>query len=80
VSWRASSYGRTSSSESGFLMHIEKARIVAILRSRGMHERADWVDRALPALIDTDKNAGLLQTLDIDPAAMTTMDVVVPTA
>jgi hypothetical protein len=61
-------------------MHIEKARIVAILRSRGMHERADWVDRALPALIDTDKNAGLLQTLDIDPAAMTTMDVAVPTA
>jgi hypothetical protein len=61
-------------------MHVEKSRIVATLRSRGLHERADWVDRALPALIDTDKNAGLLQTLDIDPAAMTSLDVAVPIA
>jgi hypothetical protein len=73
-------FGSTLSSESGFLMHIEKSRIVATLRSRGMHERADWVDRALPALIDTDTNASLLETLDIDPAAMTSLDVAVPTA
>jgi hypothetical protein len=59
-------------------MHIEKSRIVATLRSRGLHERADWVDRTLPALIGADKNAGLLHTLDIDPAAMTSVEIAVP--
>jgi hypothetical protein len=56
-------------------MRIEKSRIVATLRSRGLPERADWVDRTLPALIDTDQNAALLRTLDIDPAAVTAVDV-----
>jgi hypothetical protein len=76
-----SGFGRTPSSESGFLMYIEKSWIVATLRSRGLHERADWVDRALPAHIDTEGNSGLLQTLDIDPAAaVTAADVAVPIA
>jgi len=56
-------------------MHIEKSRIVAALRSRGLHDRADWVNGALPPLVDTDKNSGLLQTLDIDPAALAPVDV-----
>jgi hypothetical protein len=51
-------------------VHIDKAEIVAVLRSRGMSDRADWVDRALPALVDTYKNAALLRMLDIDPAAI----------
>ena len=46
--------------------YVEKAEIVATLRSRALHGRADWVDRELPALIDTYKNAALLRTLDID--------------
>ncbi|GLL05894.1 hypothetical protein [Dactylosporangium matsuzakiense] len=51
-------------------MYIEKAQIVANLRSRGLDARADWVDTALPALVDTYRNAALLQTLGINPAGM----------
>ena len=50
--------------------YVDKAEIVAALRSRGLHARADWVDRELPELVDTYRNAALLRTLDIDPAAM----------
>jgi hypothetical protein len=56
-------------------MHIEKAEIIATLRSRGLHARADWVDRQLPRLVDTYKNDSLLRTLDIDPAAMSPVEV-----
>jgi hypothetical protein len=56
-------------------MHIEKAEIIATLRSRGLHARADWVDRQLPPLVDTYKNDSLLRTLDIDPAAMSPVEV-----
>lgn len=51
-------------------MHIDKAEIVAVLRSRGMNARADWVDRVLPGVVDADRNGSLLKMLDIDPATM----------
>ena len=38
-------------------MQIDKTEIVATLRSRGLDARADWVDRALPDLVDTDSSA-----------------------
>lgn len=47
-------------------MHIDKAAIVATLRARGLPERADWVDRQLPPLVDTAHNASLLRTLGIN--------------
>jgi hypothetical protein len=47
-----------------------RAEIVAMLRSRGLHAWADWVERDLPDLVDTSRNAALLRTLDIDPAAL----------
>ena len=50
--------------------YVEKTKVVATLRSRELHGRADWVDRELPAFIDTSKNASLLRTLSIDVAAM----------
>jgi hypothetical protein len=56
-------------------MHIDKAEVVATLRSRGLHAKADWVDRQLPPLIDTDTNGSLLEMLDIDPAGMSPADV-----
>jgi len=56
-------------------MYIDKAEIVAVLRSRGLHDRADWVDRELPAIVDTDTNSSLLRMLHIDPAAMPAADV-----
>ena len=51
-------------------MYISKAAIVATLRRRGLTARADWVDRELPESVDVDKNAGLLKTLNINPADM----------
>ena len=55
-------------------MYIDKADIVAILRRRGLDDRADWVDRQLSALVDTHRNASLLRMLDIDPAALPSVD------
>lgn len=49
---------------------IDKAQIIAILRSDGRDATADWVDRELPALVDTRKNSALLQTLNIDLTTM----------
>jgi hypothetical protein len=46
--------------------YVAKLDVVANLRSRELHDRADWVDRELPAFIDTVKNAALLRTLGID--------------
>jgi len=56
-------------------MHVNRAEIVAILRSRDMHARADWVDRQLPALVDTDKNGALLRMLAIDPTTLSPVDM-----
>jgi len=47
-------------------VYVDKAKIVAQLRYRQLHARADWVDRSLPALIDTHQNAALLRMLGID--------------
>jgi hypothetical protein len=54
--------------------YVDKAAIVATLRSRGLDARADWVDRELPELVDTYRNAALLRTLHIDPAAKAPAD------
>ena len=45
---------------------IKKDVVVATLRSRDLHGRADWVDKEFPPLIDTARNASLLDTLGID--------------
>jgi hypothetical protein len=57
-------------------VYVDKAEVLAMLRSRGLYARADWVDRELPALIDAGKNSALLQMLGIDPAAMSSLDAV----
>ena len=54
--------------------YVDKAEVVATLRSRELQGRADWVDRELPALIDTARNAALLRTLGIDVAELSTSD------
>jgi hypothetical protein len=56
-------------------MYIEKAEIIRVLRSRELHDRADWVDKDLPELVDTQKNRALLDMLGLDPAAITPVDV-----
>lgn len=59
-------------------MNVARAGIVAILRSRGLQDRADWVDRNLPTIVDTHKNGALLRMLDIDPSTMSPVDVSPP--
>jgi len=49
-------------------MYIEKAQIISALRSRGLDDRAAWVERELPDLVETGKNAALLKMLGVDPA------------
>jgi hypothetical protein len=55
-------------------VQIKKTDITATLRSRGQVDRADWVDKTLPPIVDTDRNSGLLKTLDIDLATMTAVE------
>jgi hypothetical protein len=50
---------------------IKKTVVVAILRSRDLHGRADWVEKELPPFIDAERNAALLDTLGIDVDALT---------
>ena len=59
-------------------MHIDKTEIISALRSRGLNARADWVDRELPELVDTYKNAALLQMLGIDTAGISPPHVTSP--
>jgi hypothetical protein len=49
---------------------IDKAHVLAALRARNLNDRADWVDRQLPDMIDIGKNQSLLDMLGIDVAAL----------
>jgi hypothetical protein len=51
-------------------MCVKKTVVVATLRSRDLHGRADWVEKELPALIDTARHASLLRMLGIDVDAL----------
>jgi hypothetical protein len=50
------------------MTEVDKQKILQILRDRGLHARAEWVDRQLPERVDLEKNAWLLATLDISPS------------
>ena len=52
-------------------MYVDKAEVVAELRARGSHDRATWVDRDLPARVDTVKHSKLLRRLGIDVSMLT---------
>jgi hypothetical protein len=47
-------------------MNIPKDVIIAKLRERGLHQRADFVDRQLPDEVDPSVHGGLLSTLHLD--------------
>ncbi|MDI6106077.1 hypothetical protein QLQ12_46730 [Actinoplanes sp. NEAU-A12] len=51
-------------------MTISKAVVIAVLRERGQHARADFVDRELPEHIDLSEHGGLLAMLRLDPAEL----------
>jgi hypothetical protein len=61
-------------------MNVYKAQLVAILRSRGLNARADWADRTLPDIVDTETNGGLLNTLAIAPESLQPIDATPPGA
>ena len=49
---------------------VKTTAVVATLRARDLHSRADWVEKEFPALIDTARNASLLDMLGIDLKAL----------
>lgn len=51
-------------------MTIAKTAVLAALRERGQHDRAEFVDRELPDHIDVDRHGGLLAMLRLDPAQL----------
>ena len=51
-------------------MNVDRSQIVGILRTRGLTARADWAERTLPEIVDTETNAGLLATLSIDARSL----------
>jgi hypothetical protein len=53
------------------MTEVDKDKILQILRDRGQHARAQWVDRQLPQRVDLEKNTGLLATLHISPSELT---------
>lgn len=46
-------------------MPVAKSLIVAVLRERAQHARADWVQRELPDEVDLSRHTGLLATLNL---------------
>jgi hypothetical protein len=55
----------------GATMTVAKSKVLAALRSRGLDDRANWVDRVLPEQIDTARNASLLGLLALDVIDLT---------
>jgi hypothetical protein len=48
-------------------MEFDKDTILNFLRQRGENEKADQAQAELPDKVDTDRDAGLLERLGIDP-------------
>ena len=48
-------------------MDIDKQEIIELLRSRGEDDTADRAESQLPDQVDTEKHAGILEKLGIDP-------------
>ena len=48
-------------------MQIPKDKILELLRSRGDNDKASQAEGELPDQVDTERDAGLLEKLGIDP-------------
>ncbi len=62
-------------------MLTERDRVVSALRSRGDHDRALQAQCSLPKWVDSERDAGVLLQLDVEPAdieAGTTAAAVAP--
>jgi hypothetical protein len=48
-------------------MEIPKDKILALLKQRGEHDKADRADRELPDQVDPERDKGILEKIGIDP-------------
>lgn len=48
-------------------MQIDKQQIIDLITSRGDDKQAARAESELPATVDTDKNAGLLEKFGVSP-------------
>jgi hypothetical protein len=48
-------------------MEIPKEQILDLLRQQGDHDKAGQADQELPDQVDTDRDAGILSRLGINP-------------
>ena len=51
-------------------MQIPKEQILELLRSRGDQDKANQAEGELPAQVDTDQDAGLLDRLGVNPSEL----------
>ena len=49
-------------------MQTERGSVVRALRSRGDHDRALQAECSLPQWVDTERDAGVLLHLDVEPS------------
>lgn len=52
-------------------MQVDKEDVVDLLRARGDHDKAATVECALPQLVDTEADAGLLRQFDVSVSEVT---------
>lgn len=48
-------------------MKIDKSQIIDLLKSRGEQDKASQAESELPGKVDTEKDAGMLSKLGINP-------------
>ena len=51
-------------------MQVDKRTVTATLRAQGEHDRAQRADCVLPRHVDTERDAGVLQQLDVHPSEL----------
>jgi hypothetical protein len=51
-------------------MQLDKSVILDLLHSRGAPDKAEIADASLPATVDTDTHAGLLEKFGLTPAEL----------
>lgn len=51
-------------------MQIPKDQVLALLKDRGEHDKAQQADQELPDQVDTEQHADLLGKLGIDPSQL----------
>ena len=55
-------------------MLVDKKKVTATLRAQGEHDRAQRAECALPRRVDTERDAGLLQQLDVHVSELANVD------